>query len=229
MGSEDLFHKRKARKAQDITRKKAKRDPYEKVLIVCEGEKTEPFYFTGLKDYYGLNGANVEITGDCGSDPMCIVEYTKQRYREERDAGDPFNRVYCVFDKDTHATYQQALDVISSVRQKDTFFAINSVPSFEYWLLLHFMYTTRPYMGRPGDSAGNQVLTELRGYMAEYTKGQKAIFAELIEQLDFAKANALRAMQAAEVNGTDNPMTKVHELVEYLQSLKNGEFKAKDS
>jgi hypothetical protein len=31
MGSEDLFHKRKARKAESLRREKAKREPYERV------------------------------------------------------------------------------------------------------------------------------------------------------------------------------------------------------
>ena len=45
MGSEDLFHKRKAKAADSLKRRKAKRSSYDKVLIVCEGEKTEPNYF----------------------------------------------------------------------------------------------------------------------------------------------------------------------------------------
>lgn len=103
MGTDDLFHKRKAKKASDLTRRKARRAPYTKVLLVCEGEKTEPHYFNGLKDHYGLNSANVEICGDCGSDPLSIIDHAKQRYREEKDAGDAFDRVFCVFDKDAHA------------------------------------------------------------------------------------------------------------------------------
>jgi hypothetical protein len=42
MGSEDLFHKRKARSANKLARKKANRASYDRILIVCEGEKTEP-------------------------------------------------------------------------------------------------------------------------------------------------------------------------------------------
>ena len=42
MGSEDLFYKRKAKISADLERRKAKRARYQKVLIVCEGEKTEP-------------------------------------------------------------------------------------------------------------------------------------------------------------------------------------------
>lgn len=220
MGSDNLFRKRKAKTAQELDRRKAKRAPYDKVLIVCEGEKTEPQYFIGLKNHYELNGANVEITGDCGSAPKSIVEYAKQRYREEKDAGDPFNRVYCVFDKDTHPTYAEALGLIASAKPNETFSAVTSVPSFEYWLLLHFVYTTMPYQARLGDSAGDQVLRDLKTYMPDYEKGAKDVFVTLVGQLENAKANAKRGLRHAEAAGMDNPTTKVHELVEYLQILK---------
>jgi hypothetical protein len=49
MGTDDLFHKRKARRLETHRREKAKRAPYERILIVCEGKKTEPHYFQGLR------------------------------------------------------------------------------------------------------------------------------------------------------------------------------------
>lgn len=221
MGTDNLFHKRKARQARDLLKRKERRDRYAKVLIVCEGEKTEPQYFNGLKDHYGLNSANVEICGECGSDPLSIYRHARQRFREEKDAGDPFDRVFCVFDKDTHGSYQPALDQIARATPRDTFVATHSVPCFEYWLLLHFSYTTRAFEALPGNSACNQVLTALKAYMPHYAKGMKDIFPELIGQLDFAKSNAIRALQAAEANHTDNPSTRVHELVSFLQHIKD--------
>lgn len=221
MGTDDLFHKRQAKSAGQLARRGAKRDPYAKVLIVCEGEKTEPYYFFGLKDHYALNSANVAITGECGSDPVSIIKYAKQRYRMEKDAGDAFDRVYCVFDKDTHPNYDQAMDAFRSATPKDTYFAINSVPSFEYWLLLHFIYTSKPYVAQHNNSAGNQVLTDLKNYIPDYTKGRKDIFEALIDQLDFAINNASRALQTAVANDTDNPSTRVHELVVFLRNIKN--------
>lgn len=220
MGTDDLFHKRKARNAKQLSRRKARREPYAKVLIVCEGEKTEPHYFLGLKDYYKLNSANVEICGDCGSDPVSIVNYGKQRYREERDAGDPFDKVYCVFDKDSHTNYERAMDQIRRLTPKDTYEAINSLPCFEYWLLLHFTYTTQPFSGLPGKSACAHVIDELRNFMPEYAKGDKGIFARLVDQLPFAIGNADRALQSAAANDTDNPTTRAHELVQFLQNIK---------
>ena len=56
--------------------------------------------------------------------------------------------------------------------------------------------------------------------MAGYTKGSIDIFSALLGQLDFAKNNARRALQAAEANHTDNPTTKVHELVDFLQNIR---------
>lgn len=221
MGSENLFHKRKAKNAKSLQRKGARRSAYKKILIVCEGEKTEPNYFEGAREYYELNTVNVEVRGDCGSDPMSIVSFAKQRYREEKDAGDPFDQVYCVFDKDGHATYTRAIDVLTSATPKDTYFTINSVPSFEYWLMLHFVYSTRPYTALRGNSSGNQVLTELKNYIPDYEKGRRMIFAELIKQLEQAKNYAKRALQDSERNQTDNPSTRVHELVEVLQKLKD--------
>ena len=218
---DNLFHKRKAKKAAELARSKARRAPYDKVLIVCEGEKTEPYYFNDLKNYYGLNSANVEVCGDCGSDPRSIFLHARQRYREEKDAGDAFDRVFCVFDKDTHRGYQSTVDEIARATPKTVYSAVTSVPCFEYWLLLHFTYSTRPYEALPGNSACNQVLTELRSYLTDYSKGAGNIFSRLREQLDFAKHNAARAQKASETNHSDNPSTGVHELVEFLQTIKS--------
>jgi len=220
MGTDDWFHKRKAKKASELARRKARRAPYTKVLIVCEGEKTEPHYFNGLKDHYSLNSANVDVCGDCDSDPLSIVGHAKRRYREEKDAGDAFDSVYCVFDKDAHANYMPGLDAIRRATPKGRYIAITSVPCFEYWLLLHYHYTTKPYDALPGNSACNQVLTELKGYMPGYTKGDNNVFLALINQLDFARNNAVRSLQTAEANHTDNPTTHMHELVTFLQDIK---------
>lgn len=219
VGTDNLFHKRKAKNTKNLKRKAARREAYKKILIICEGEKTEPNYFEDVREYYRLNTVNVEVRGDCGSDPMSIINFAKQRFREEKDAGDPFEQVYCVFDKDGHSTYAQAINTLTSSSPKDTFFAINSVPCFEYWLLLHFIYTTRPYTALPDNSPANQVLTELKNYLPNYKKGSKKTFSDLISQLEQAKHFAKKALEESHLNQTDNPSTKVHNLVQALQDL----------
>lgn len=53
-GSDDLFHKRKAKMALDLARRRARRASYDRVLIVCEGAKTEPNYLRNLIDFLEL-------------------------------------------------------------------------------------------------------------------------------------------------------------------------------
>lgn len=220
-GSEDLFHKRKAKAADKLERRKAKRDSYDKVLIVCEGGKTEPNYFIELVDHYEINSANVAIDGSCGSSPRSVYERAHSLYQAEAIKGDPFDRVYCVFDKDSHDTYDETLTRIASEKPSSTFYATTSIPCFEYWLLLHFRYTTKPYARAGSSSIGNEVLKDLVAVMPEYEKGGQKLFASLFGQLEYAKSNSVRTLQEANDNHTDNPSTNVHELVEYLQDIKH--------
>ena len=62
------------------------REPYDRVLIVCEGTKTEPNYFSDLARHYELSTANIEIVGS-GADPLTIVKKGKERQQKERKTG----------------------------------------------------------------------------------------------------------------------------------------------
>lgn len=225
MGTDNLHHKRKAKRIEDVTRRKASRAPYDKVLIVCEGEKTEPLYFSEIKDYYEINSANISITGECGSDPVSVVTHALRLYQDDKNKDEAFDRVYCIFDQDSYNLppnkYQQALAKLAGAKPKGTFFAITSVPCFEYWLLLHFVYTTAPLSSVGGVSIGAGVLQELHNVWPEYTKALEGTFASRLPELEFAKANAIRSLEEAKRNHTDNPSTRIHELVDYLQHIKS--------
>ena len=74
--ADQLFHRRKAKKAEALRREAHKREPYDLVLIVCEGGKTEPKYLQELRDAFKLSTANIRIAGDeCGSSPRSVVDY----------------------------------------------------------------------------------------------------------------------------------------------------------
>ena len=221
MGSDDLFHKRKAKTQNQLKRKTEKRSSYERVLIVCEGSKTEPNYFNEFIDFLELNSANVEIDGSCDSSPGNIVKYAQARYTEERKTGDRFDKVYCVFDKDTHASYASALETIKSLQPKDTFKAANSVPCFEYWILLHFEYTTKPFTPTGRKSSCYSLIDDLKKYLPDYDKGNADIYCKVSEETQRAIAFSKKSLKEAEKNHTDNPSTYVHELVEYLVNLKD--------
>jgi hypothetical protein len=217
MGTDNLFHKRKERKAESLRRRQAMKAPYDVILIVCEGGKTEPNYFTELKKAFRLSNANVMICGR-GSDPLSVVNFAIETFRRERE----FDRVYCVFDRDRHTTYSAALDKVKRTRlgKGSKIFAIPSVPCFEFWLLLHFAYTTRPFDAPAGDSICAKVIEELMNHLPAYRKGDQDIFNKIQDKLDNAITNARSVEQYHQTSGTDNPSTLVHSMVEYLRDLK---------
>ena len=219
MGTDNLHHKRKAKVVKELQRRRSRRASYDKILIVCEGEKTEPNYFQELVDFYKLNSANVEIDGSCGSSPKSVLERAEYLASSEKTKGDAYDRVYCVFDKDSHETYCETIKKIDNKRPVDIFYAVVSVPCFEYWILLHFNYTTKPFHQTGKSSVADEVIKDLKKYMPRYSKGDSNVFRQLVDQLDFAKSNSRRALESAKQNHTDNPSTNIHELVDYLQNL----------
>ena len=221
MGTDNLFHKRKARLAETHRREKAKRAPYERILIVCEGMKTEPRYFHGLRLALRLHPANVVIEDrKSGLDPKSLVAFAIETFKKDKD----FDHVFCVFDKDKHISYNAALDKIRATRLAGgaTFHAITSVPCFEIWLLLHFIYTTRPFSTAGSHSNCALVIDVLdrKGRIRGYEKGSRDIFNVLSDKLETAIRNAEKLENFHKTSQTDNPSTKVHELVQYLKSLK---------
>lgn len=218
MGTDNLHHKRKARTINSLKRQKSLRDSYEVVLIVCEGEKTEPNYLIELRDELGLNSANIKVLGT-GIDPLSMVNSALENFES-----DDFDRVYCVFDKDKHSCYHDALNKINSLREKKKnsvpIFAITSVPCFEYWLLLHFVESTKPYNNSGSKSAGDILKNEMKKYITNYHEGHDSVFQITKKYLSTAIARAKRIRDQQESNKTDNPSTNFFELIEYLQGVK---------
>lgn len=215
MGSDDLFKKLKARKARDISRRIAKRSENKKILIICEGQKTEPSYFRALKNDYRLLATDIRIISAKRSDPMSLIKTAEKQYNESVNEGDPFDSVFCVFDKDEHAHYNDALKTIAKLQPKSVYYAITSVPCFEFWLLLHYCCTTRQFESK-NKSAAEQVVYELKKHINNYEKGDPNIYAKTKDFISTAIINAKKVNEFSKNNGTDNPSTKVYYLVEQL-------------
>lgn len=192
-----------------------KREPYDRVLIVCEGQCTEPLYFQDIVDRYRLSIANIKVVGS-GADPRTVVREAKKERNREKRHGERFDRVYCVFDRDEHATFQAACDEASASGLCLT----RSWPCFEFWLRLHFEFSRQPYGRSGGRSPAQNCVEDVRNFLPRYAKAARGLFVELEERLVEAKAHAARALNDARATGDFNPFTEVHELVDYLQSLK---------
>ena len=69
-----------------LRRPRPSRQPYDRVLVVCEGARTEPLYLKQVLNHYRLSTANIEVLGT-GTDPVSLVNRAKKRAREEVKKG----------------------------------------------------------------------------------------------------------------------------------------------
>lgn len=214
--------RRRPRRATAFRRKARTRAQYDVVLIVCEGEKTEPEYLSGLRKTCELNPANIVIIPAEGNDPVSIV---KQAIEACRRSPGEFDKVFCVFDRDGHANYQEALDLVanSPLRRKGILSAITSVPCFEVWVLLHYAYSTGPFVASGVRSACDNVVGAIHDYLPEYQKAFAGLFDVLWPLLETAITHGEQLALHNRQTQSDNPATAVHALVKYLRSLKREE------
>lgn len=222
MGSEDLFHKRKARASEALQRQRHERARNKRYLIVCEGTKTEPNYFAELLEDLSIRPQVVRIAPNDGVSPDKVVAHALDLYDEDAAGGDAYDAVYCVFDRDRHTTFEAAVQ-----RTKDLsadgkpFVAITSTPCFEFWLLLHFGYTDQPFHAAGRKSVGDQVVSALKAKpgFAKYGKGQKGIYSLLKDKVGDAITHTAQLRKHTVATGSVNPATDMDQLVLSIQAL----------
>lgn len=179
-----------------------------------------------------LDSANIEIDGSSGSSPISVVKHAYRLYQQELSSGDSYNSIFCVFDRDSHESFNEAVARVDEINKElvakglddqTKFKAIISIPSFEYWLLIHYLPTTKPYAQTPTKSVGDLVVDDLKQYLPNYQKTQKGLFILSLEEgtLEGALANSKRIYESEKRSlGSVNSRTNVHELILYLQQLK---------
>jgi len=216
----------KERQRRQLERKLGRRAPYNRILIVSEGSKTEPNYFSEIRSSYRLHTANVQVHPcDIGTAPLQVVKYARELFekgsRQKQILPRAFEKVFAVFDRDDHQTYFDALTLADSLngklrndeRMPVEFHAIASVPSFELWLLLHYEDILAPIHR-------DEVMRRLKAHIPDYEKGTKGAFETTRQHLDIAteRAEAL-SMRFCAYNAPE-PYTAVADLVSLLVTLR---------
>ena len=208
---------RKQRKIDDLNRRKAFKEPRKSILIVCEGEKTEPIYFNALKKRLRLIMVDIEIIGE-GAAPINVVNRAIS-LREDRKiiankslTKAEYEIIYCVFDVDTHETLDQAIDKARG----NEICVILSNPCFEYWYILHFRKTSAPF------SSSQNVKSALRREHSAYSESDTTIFNVVYPKTSDAIKHSKEVLNEQHNDAEDirdcNPSTHVHKIVEYLHT-----------
>ena len=208
-------------KNNNISRKdtlKSKRQAPANYLIVCEGKKTEPNYFNGLKrkinEKYGNKVdvliPNIDVKGT-GMNTTSLVKYTQKTVNH---ANKVYGQVWVVFDKDDYNDEQFNLAIDNC-----NYNVAWSNPNFELWLLAHFKKVNR-YVSK------DDVLQELskefqKNGLGNYTKNDTNIFAKVTSEgkLHTAIKNCdyMEELNKDGQASQRNPMTKVYKIVDGLK------------
>jgi hypothetical protein len=160
------------------------------------------------------------ITPARGSDPMNVVNYAEELGLRAIEEESPYNRIYCVFDRDGHANYVQAMDKIN--RSNEFLRAVTSHPCFEVWVLQHFSDSTAPFAATGGRSPCDNVIRAIRDAgFPDYSKDIGDLYVRLSPSIETALLNARRLERHNSGNGSPNPATNFHELVDYLRGIKS--------
>ena len=214
---------RKSPVLENQRRRCGKRRPL--VLIVTEGKNSEPEYFRLLAREFGF-GHEVNVQNVRGTAPINLVKYVKERFQLEK-----YDYIYCVFDMDTHPSYENAVKTIQQMDENKSYEnvsikAITSVPCFEIWLFLHVRKSARSYSG--GSSPCKDLEREMKRYnpFRNYSKSKdwmSSNFNALKDSRDNAIERSERILADAAKTGLAahlaNPSTCVHMVVDLFDKL----------
>jgi hypothetical protein len=172
-----------------------------RLLIVCEGAKTEPNYF----ECFPVN----KVVKGAGDHTLGLVE----RAVQARDEEGPFTEVWVVMDRDSFEI--ERFNAALALADREGMQVAYSNQAFEVWYLLHFEYCD-------SDLDRSTYAERLSGYLERrYAKNQRDLYAVLESRQESAIQRAGRLLthhgDTAPVSAC--PSTTVHRLVARLRAL----------
>lgn len=191
------------------------RSPKKRVVVICEGSKTEPMYLNLVNTTARDALVELIIVDEPATAPKQLVERAcRERanavalVKRTKDPNAEIDEIWCAFDVDEHPLLKEA-------RQQATDNGINiaiSNPSVEVWFLLHFV-DHRAHIHR--DNARRL----LEGHISGYDKRLTSL-EEMTGHYEVARSRAQKLAEKHKGDGTDfphdNPSSDMWKLVDSL-------------
>lgn len=219
------WRKHVASDVKSFRRVRGSKPPAKGILIVTEGEVTEPIYFHALQAKLALATVEIEIVGEGIGDPRRLAEAAIEHRKARRRAAKKnkvgfmkapdFDEVWIVFDTDVIKPGKFA-DGVAFAEANGVKLA-HSTPCFEFWLLLHLLYTTAP-MPKCVDVIP-RIEAETGESYAKTPETTRELVKALIGCYKKAHQHAGRIREHHTAAGTPppaNPSTEVDRLIESL-------------
>lgn len=188
-----------------------------KILIVCEGTKTEPNYFEAFKRLnHGTTVYDIEVKG-LGANTTSVVD----KAIDLKNKGN-YDRVWAVFDKDSFSGDKFNSAIIKA--EKNSICCAWSNEAFELWYLYHFVNRTTGMSRTEYKKAISDAVNEAPNFKAKknyvYAKNDIRNFeimtryGSMDNAIKFAEAQSMKYTNKR--YATHNPCTMVFKLVRQL-------------
>jgi hypothetical protein len=198
-----------------LRRKVAIRRVRKTLLILCEGERTEPEYLNALKFEPSVREvAAVEIRvaqADSGAVPLTLVRRAIEARTRAVSENEEIDEFWCVFDVEWPINHPNLAEAIALAEANEIKVAISN-PCFEAWLILHFK--------EHGAWLDNHQAARLRRHL-DNSVGKGIDPALYMPQVPTASTRAAKLEERHQQNGTsfpqDNPSSGMHRLIASVQ------------
>ncbi len=178
-----------------------------RILIVCEDEKSAKIYFESFKRDEKLKrklaSVDIQVVHPKDNSPVGLVEAAKLLKKKAKRQRNPYNEIHIILDKEQHANMEKAMNTAKANKME----FMLSVICFEYWILLHFEKTTKPFI-----KCNNIISYIKKNHFQEYQKNKNA-YEYLKDKTDTAIKNGEWCVTQ---NQNDlNRGKKIHQLSAY--------------
>lgn len=202
---------------RSYSRNAPKRSPRPSIVILVEGEVTEPEYLKALMGALRVPGDLVDIRKAEHSEAEGIVVEAKELLRKskrKRSASD-VDEVWVVADTESEHGNGSPENVLRAInRSGDDVSLVLDSPGIEYWFLLHFVSTTRSF------PSVADVIAQLQTHWPEYSKRKGTLDWEfLVKKTPDAMKSAEQVRKYREDSQSERPIADLDVLVAKLNGM----------
>lgn len=209
--TDNAILKRIKQRQEREKRKYRTREKRVRVLIVCEGEKTEPNYFGAIEKKLPKGLIELKISG-LGDNTINVVASAIALRDNTEKKGNSYDFVWTVFDRDSFPP--ERFNEAVFLANRENIRCAYSNEAFELWYLLHFEFYNTAI-------SRHDYISRLENYIGRrYQKNEPDMF-ELLENMG-SQENAINWAKQLEERfdgsnpSRENPVTKVYQLIEFL-------------
>jgi len=195
-------------------RKRPSCDPLPTAMYAAEGENTEREYIDALAGNYKLGKRFKRVNS--ASDPESVVKTLVIKKKALSRQGDIKDYWIAVFDTEFTESRKEGIEKARILAKKNGILCIESTPSFEYWLLLHFACIDRPFVSQ------QEIEKALVQYLPNYAKHKGALAEEMNDLLacvDQACENAEWILSNG-MYGNKTEMPKLVQIVKKMEAVR---------